>query len=220
MSILNPKHLHLQERPDKYGGKYSQDELDKFIKKAHKKGQTMIYYGSKSLKVKQEMDRINEAKNQKPLFSFFTNPFSKSTKKGSTKKPKSAKKSSAKKSSAKKSSTKKPKSAKNPKQKVLTRRKMTKVKKSNKPVIKGHASLKKKYQKLCNKKCKQDYPIDICMYKDNICEWYDSDYNRDCNVKSFYKEVDKEDLKNGVIIKKYDSKNGCSLGKETKIVRL
>ena len=107
MGILNPKHLHLQERPDKYGGTYSQDELDKFIKKAHKNGQTMIYYGSKRLNVKREMDRINKSKNQKTLFSLFTNPFSKSTKKSSTKKPKRTKK-----GSTKKSSTKKPKSAK------------------------------------------------------------------------------------------------------------
>ena len=122
MGILNPKHLYLQERPDKYGGKYSQDELDKFIKNAHKKGQTMIYYGNMRLNVKREMDRINKMKNQKSLFSFFTNTYLKSNKKGSTKKPKRTKKGStkkpksAKKSSTKKGSTKKPKSSKNPKQ--------------------------------------------------------------------------------------------------------
>ena len=103
---------------------------------------------------------------------------------------------------------------------MLTRRKRTKVKKTNKPPRKGHASLKKKYQKICKRECKKNYPIDLCGYKDNICEWYDSDYNRDCNVKSFYKQVSKEDLKNGVIIKKYESKKGCSLGKNTKIVKL
>ena len=100
------------------------------------------------------------------------------------------------------------------------RRKMTKADKTNKPPRKGHATLKKKYQKLCNKKCKKEYPIDPCDYRDNICSWYDSDYNRACNVKSFYKEVSKEDLKNGAIIKKYESRKGCSLGKQTKIVRL
>jgi hypothetical protein len=49
---------------------------------------------------------------------------------------------------------------------------------------------------------------------------YDSDYNRACNVKNFYKKVDKQDLKEGAVIKRYESKKGCSLGKETKIVRL
>ena len=129
MGILNPKHLYLQERPDKYGGKYSQDELDKFIKNAHKKGQTMIYYGNMRLNVKREMDRINKMKNQKSLFSFFTNTYLKSNKKGknrttkkgstkksSTKKDSTKKPKSAKKSSTKKGSTKKPKSSKNPKQ--------------------------------------------------------------------------------------------------------
>ena len=100
------------------------------------------------------------------------------------------------------------------------RRKMTKTDKAGKPPRKGHATLKKKYQKICKKACKKDYPIDPCDYKDNICSWYDSDYNRACNVKSFYKQVSKEDLKNGAIIKKYESKKGCSLGKQTKIVRL
>ena len=100
------------------------------------------------------------------------------------------------------------------------RRKMTKTDKAGKPPRKGHATLKKKYQKLCKQKCKKEYPIDACDYRDNICSWYDSDYNRACNVKSFYKEVSKEDLKNGAIIKKYESKKGCSLGKQTKIVRL
>ena len=51
--------MYLQERPDEYGGEYSQSELDKFIKKAHKKGKTMIYHGSKKLKVSQEMNRIS-----------------------------------------------------------------------------------------------------------------------------------------------------------------
>lgn len=100
------------------------------------------------------------------------------------------------------------------------RRKMTKTDKAGKPSRKGHATLKKKYQKICKKACKKEYPIDPCDYKDNICSWYDSDYNRACNVKSFYKQVSKEDLKNGAIIKKYESKKGCSLGKETKIVKL
>ena len=100
------------------------------------------------------------------------------------------------------------------------RRKMTKADKAGKPPRKGHATLKKKYQKLCKQKCKKEYTIDPCDYRDNICSWYDSDYNRACNVKSFYKEVSKEDLKNGAIIKKYESKKGCSLGKQTKIVRL
>ena len=78
----------------------------------------MIYYGNMRLNVKREMDRINKMKNQKSLFSFFTNTYLKSNKKGSTKKPKRTKKSStkkpksAKKSSTKKGSTKKPKSSK------------------------------------------------------------------------------------------------------------
>ena len=54
---------------------------------------------------------------------------------------------------------------------MLTRRKRTKVKKTNKPPRKGHASLKKKYQKICKRECKKNYPIDLCGYKDNIwCE--------------------------------------------------
>lgn len=62
MGIFNPKHLYLQERPDKYGGKYSQEEIDKMIKRANKQGKTMIYYGIKRLNVKREMDRINKTK--------------------------------------------------------------------------------------------------------------------------------------------------------------
>ena len=100
------------------------------------------------------------------------------------------------------------------------RRKMTKTDKAGKPPRKGHATLKKKYQKICKRECKKEYPIDICSYQNNICSWYDADYNRDCNVKSFYKQVNKEDLKNGVIIKKYVNKNGCAHRTNAKIVRL
>jgi uncharacterized protein (UPF0264 family) len=78
----NPKHLVLQDRPDKYGGKYSQEELDKFIKRAHKNGYTMIYGGrtkNNKLNVRKEMKRINEMKEKKKVLS---------KKKGSTKKGK------------------------------------------------------------------------------------------------------------------------------------
>jgi hypothetical protein len=98
-----------------------------------------------------------------------------------------------------------------------TRRKRDKAGKAPR---KGHATLKKKYQKICKRECKKEYPIDFCDYQNNICSWYDADYNRDCNVKSFYKQVSKEDLKNGAIIKKYVSKNGCAHRKNAKIVRL
>lgn len=98
------------------------------------------------------------------------------------------------------------------------RRKVSIKKSSSKTNSRGN--FKKKYTKLCKKVCKKDYPVDMCDFKDNICSWYDSDYNRACNVKNFYKKVDKQDLKEGAVIKRYESKKGCSLGKETKIVRL
>ena len=45
------------------------------------------------------------------------------------------------------------------------RRKMTKADKTNKPPRKGHATLKKKYQKLCKRECKKEYPIDFVIIK-------------------------------------------------------
>ena len=61
----NPKHLMLQDRPDKYGGEYNQEELDKIIKRANKNGQTMIYWGlGNKLNVRKEMKRINEMKEK------------------------------------------------------------------------------------------------------------------------------------------------------------
>ena len=82
-------------------------------------------------------------------------------------------------------------------------------------------SLKKKYSKICKKECKnKKYLGEWCDFNNNMCRWYDSDYNRDCNVENFYKQVNKEDLKKGVIIKKYAHPNGCSQGKGTKIKKL
>ena len=88
---MNPKHIILQDRPEKYGGEYTQEELDLYVKRAHKNGQTMIYWGrGNKLNVKREMKRINEMKNKKSLFSIVTDLFSisskKSKKKGNTKK--------------------------------------------------------------------------------------------------------------------------------------
>lgn len=86
----NPKHLVLQDRPDKYGGKYSQEELDKIIKGAHKNGYTMIYGGrtkNNKLNVRKEMKRINEMKEKKRKKKVLSKKKG-STKKGSTKKGK------------------------------------------------------------------------------------------------------------------------------------
>ena len=74
---MNPKHMVLQDRPEKYGGEYTQEELDLYVKRAHKNGQTMIYWGrGNKLNVKREMKRINEMKNKKSLFSIVTDLFS------------------------------------------------------------------------------------------------------------------------------------------------
>ena len=83
-------------------------------------------------------------------------------------------------------------------------------------------SLKKKYSKICKKECKNKKYLDECydFNINNMCRWYDSEYNRDCNVENFYKQVNKEDLKKGVIIKKFAHSNGCSQGKGTKIKKL
>ena len=84
----NPKHMMLQDRPDKYGGEYSQEELDKIIKRAHKNGQTMIYWGlGNKLNVRKEMKRINEMKEKNRKKKVLSKKKG-STKKGSTKKGK------------------------------------------------------------------------------------------------------------------------------------
>ena len=95
--LWNPKHMILQDRPEKYGGEYTQEELDLIVKRAHKGGVvTMIYWGrGNKLNVRKEMKRINEMKNKKSLFSIVTDLFSisskKSKKKGKTKKGKTKK---------------------------------------------------------------------------------------------------------------------------------
>jgi hypothetical protein len=97
---MNPKHMILQDRPEKYGGEYTQEELDLIVKRAHKGGVvTMIYWGrGNKLNVRKEMKRINEMKNKKSLFSIVTDLFSisskKSKKKGNTKTKKGKKNSS------------------------------------------------------------------------------------------------------------------------------
>ena len=71
-------------------GKYSQEELDKIIKGAHKNGYTMIYGGrtkNNKLNVRKEMKRINEMKEKKRKKKVLSKKKG-STKKGSTKKGK------------------------------------------------------------------------------------------------------------------------------------
>ena len=93
---MNPKHMVLQGRPEKYGGEYTQEEIDAYTKIAYKNGQTMIYWGrGKKLNVRKEMKRINEMKNKKSILSILTDIFSISSKK--TKKNKRNKKGKTKK---------------------------------------------------------------------------------------------------------------------------
>lgn len=63
---FNPKYYHLQNRPNSYGGPYSRDEIDTFIKKAAKKGRTKVVdfsHGGKKYGVEKEMKRITGNNN-------------------------------------------------------------------------------------------------------------------------------------------------------------
>ena len=62
----NPNYLYLQDRPDNYGGAYSREEIDKFIKQAAKKGRTKVVdfsHGGKKYDVEKEMKRITGKNN-------------------------------------------------------------------------------------------------------------------------------------------------------------
>ena len=87
----NPNYLYLQDRPDEYGGAYTRDEIDAFIKKAAKKGRKKVVdfrNRGKKYDVKKEMKRITGNNN----FTLTKNK-SGSKKKGSKKsKPKKPKK--------------------------------------------------------------------------------------------------------------------------------
>jgi hypothetical protein len=57
----NPNFLYLQDRPDNYGGTYSHEEIDTFIKQSAKKGRTKVVDFSnhgKKYDVEKEMKRI------------------------------------------------------------------------------------------------------------------------------------------------------------------
>jgi hypothetical protein len=63
---FNPKYYHLQNRPYIYGGPYSKNEINKFIKKAAKKGKEKVVdfsNGGKKYNVKKEMKRITGKNN-------------------------------------------------------------------------------------------------------------------------------------------------------------
>jgi hypothetical protein len=62
----NPNFLYLQDRPDNYGGTYSHEEIDTFIKQSAKKGRTKVVDFSnhgKKYDVEKEMKRITGAKH-------------------------------------------------------------------------------------------------------------------------------------------------------------
>ena len=87
---LNPNHMHLQDRPYIYGGPYTKNEIDKFIKHAAKKGYKKVVdfsNGGKKYTVAKEMERITGKK-----FISKSNSKSNKSKKSEKKKPKKSEK--------------------------------------------------------------------------------------------------------------------------------
>ena len=95
------------------------------------------------------------------------------------------------------------------------RRKYLKGRKSQKKIIyKGGGKVKiNEVKRLCKKMCSKNHKNYDCVFKKNMCTFYDDEYRmRDCNVESFYKEIKKLDLDDKIKIKKYEKAKykGCA----------